>query len=647
MLNGCPRCGEQVPPGARACDRCGFDLTWEQAVVTTAHLHLDEVAPATSSQMELLRHATMGEFEILSELGRGGMATVYLAHDIQIGRKVALKVISHIYLQQPDVAERFKREARTAGALSHPHIIPIHAVREEEHLLYFVMKYVPGRSLDSVLAETVPLPLAIASSILYEVGSALDYAHRNGVIHRDVKPGNIMIDEEGFSVITDFGIAKAAEGVGLTQTGTVVGTPAYVSPEACEGMPATALSDQYSLGVVAYQMLCGDLPFQAQSGMSMMYAHIHTPPEPLGKRRPDLPRDLTAAIMRMLAKEPEERWPSVKDAVAAIAALSPPPDEDLRAAVITLARNRADRPSASSLLAPMSPTPMPRRTPPKAKPAVVAGRRSDDQVQVVHKVALWPMVLGALLAVGGAGVVMYDRAQSRAATAVPDSAAVTATADSLWLDAKGKASLSRANALAAGAVAKALLPGDSLTARAESLAALGQKAEGAVLLTQAVAAWTRAEQIARTPDLADASKAPANSTATAPPIGNSTAAPNPPTPAIPSLPDSQQVAIFYERLAGFIQARQLGEMQRLRTNMSSSEEGRWRDLFTDPKLESVHANFTVQSANVQAGRLYSRLRYSLSVTRGGKVETKRQTLIVELTRGPDGLREVSWEEVGR
>jgi serine/threonine protein kinase len=594
------------------------------------------VAPAITTQIDLLRHATIGEYEIVTELGRGGMATVYLAHDLQLGRRVAIKVISHSIAQQPDVAERFKREARTAGALSHPHIIPIHAVRQEEHLLFFVMKYVPGRSLDSVLAEIVPLPFAIAAAILSEAGAALDFAHRHGVVHRDVKPGNIMLDEEGFTVITDFGIAKAAEGDGLTQTGTVVGTPAYVSPEACEGKPATAASDQYSLGVVAYQMLSGELPLQADSSMALMYAQIHTPPEPLARKRPDLPRDVSAAVMRMLAKNPDDRWPSVKDAVAAITAVAPPIDDDVRARIIALARNRSDR-ASTDLKPPTSPSPPVRRTPSHAQGAVVDRRISEGTTPPAPpRAPIWPVLVGGALAVASVG--LYWKTQTQAAQLEQrDSLAATATSpgDSLWFESRGKADLARQNAVAAGARDVALAPGDSLKTRAESLAAQGKKAEGAVLLTQAVAGWKAVEDAERR---TAAASPPASVTPTVTtPTGTTT---NPLAP-----PDSQHVAAFYERLAGFIGARQLGEMHRLRANMSPSEEQRWLDLFKDERVQSVHANFTVLGVRQQDGRIYSRLRYSLAVTKGGKVDSKKALLIVELTQGPDGLREVKWDEV--
>ena len=657
-MKACPRCGETISPGTRQCGRCGFDLAWEQGVITTARLSLDQIAPPVVAQIDLLRSATIGEFEIITELGRGGMATVYLAHDVQLDRKVAIKVISHSIAQQADVAERFKREARTAGALSHPHIIPIHAVRQEEDLLYFVMKHVPGRSLDSVLAEIVPLPFTIVSAILSEVGAALDFAHRNGVIHRDVKPGNIMLDDEGFSVITDFGIAKAAEGDGLTQAGTVVGTPAYVSPETCEGKTATAAADQYSLGVVAYQMLTGELPLQADSSMAMMYAQIHTPPEPLSKKRPDLPRDVNTAIMRMLAKNPEDRWPSVKDAVAAIAAVAPPMDDDVRARIIALARNRPDR-AAIEFRTPPSPTPPPRRTPSQPPEGFVerrvSGANTPPQIQIIHKAAAWPMVVGGILALVAGGFYWQTRSQATAAQQQDSLAtSMTTMGDSLWLEARGKADLARQNALSAGVKAAALTSGDSLRTLAESLAAMGQKAEGAVLLTQAVTAWQSVEATARRPAPTPPRSVIDSQAATTEALVPPESLPHRPVVTAPRvvtdsqgaavLPDSQQVSVFYDRLAGFIAARQLGEMQRLRANMTSSEEQRWLDVFQDDKVEGVHVVFTVLGVSAQAGRIYARVRYNLAVTKGGKVETKKSTLRVELTRGPDGLREVKWEE---
>src|SRR6266566_1082456 len=245
--------------------------------------------------LDTLRKATLGEYEIQAELGHGGMATVYLAHDLALDRKVAIKVLAPaLLLMGEGMGERFKREARTAAALSHPHIIPIYAVKESQDVLYFVMKYVRGRALDAVIRDVGPLPIAMVQAILAQVSDALGYAHRHGVIHRDVKSANIMLDEDGWAVVTDFGIAKVVQAEGLTLTGVTVGTPTYMSPEQCDMREVTGGSDQYSLGVVAYEMLTGHLPFKGDSTMSVMYAHFNEPPRPVTELRPDCPPNLGA-----------------------------------------------------------------------------------------------------------------------------------------------------------------------------------------------------------------------------------------------------------------------------------------------------------------------------------------------------------------
>ena len=287
--------------------------------------------------LQALRDATLGEYEVLGELGRGGMATVYLAHDIALDRKVAIKVMSPTLMAGEGMAERFKREARTAGQLSHPHIIPIYAVREHGDLLYFVMKFIGGRSLDSIIREVGPLPIPMVQTILQQVGSALGYAHRRGVIHRDVKPANVMLDADGWAVVTDFGIAKVSETQGLTVTGATVGTPSYMSPEQCAAKELTGASDQYSLGVVAYEMLSGKLPFVAESVMAVMYAHFNEPPPLVALARTDCPPVLAEAVMRMLEKDPAHRFPSMEAATAAAGAAPLAPDDPVRTQMITLA----------------------------------------------------------------------------------------------------------------------------------------------------------------------------------------------------------------------------------------------------------------------------------------------------------------------
>jgi serine/threonine-protein kinase len=321
------------------------------------------VAPAQSSglpvtdrgELEALRAATLGDYDIAGELGRGGMATVYLAHDIALDRKVAIKVMSPV-LSLGDGVERFRREAKTAASLSHPNIIPIYAVRHSEHLLYFVMKYVEGRSLDSIIRELGPLPIPMVQAILGQTASAFGYAHRRGVIHRDIKPGNILIDDEGWAVVTDFGIAKVSEAEQLTGTGLSVGTPTYMSPEQVAAQAVTGASDQYSLGVVAYEMLTGKPPFHGGGMMAMMYAHVHQEPVPMETVRPDCPEGLRVAVMRMMAKDPAERWPSVEDVIAAIGSPTLTPDDPTRSQLIAIAKTGQRR--AIGVTTPKSPIPL-------------------------------------------------------------------------------------------------------------------------------------------------------------------------------------------------------------------------------------------------------------------------------------------------
>jgi serine/threonine protein kinase/alpha-tubulin suppressor-like RCC1 family protein/uncharacterized protein YjdB len=363
----CSHCQSPLASGAHFCSRCGFDVSGVQGGLATAKVAATAAEDdPQAGLLEELRRATLGDFDIAGELGRGGMATVFLAHEIALDRKVAIKVMSPALLQSGrGMAERFKREARTAAALSHPHIIPIFGVRESGRLLFFVMKYVQGRSLDAITKEHGALPIKMVQAILAQSGSALDYAHRHHVIHRDIKPANIMLDVEGWAVLTDFGIAKVTEAQGLTMTGATIGTPTYMSPEQCAAKDITGATDQYSLGVAAYEMITGKVPFDADSVMSLMWLHFHEPPPPILERRPDCPPDLAQAIERMLAKKPADRWPTLEDAVEAIG--SPPLNDPIRQQMKALARG-GPLAEAAQRHTPVSPVPS-QAGPPTAGPA--------------------------------------------------------------------------------------------------------------------------------------------------------------------------------------------------------------------------------------------------------------------------------------
>ncbi len=302
----------------------------------------------TPSIPDALREAVEGDYEILSELGQGGMAAVFLARDLTLGRKVAIKVMAPQLMAVPGMAERFLQEARIAAALSHPHIIPIHAVRRRGDLLYIVMRFVAGRSLDRILAESGPLPAETVRAILTQVGGALEAAHRAGVIHRDIKPANILIDEQGDAVVADFGIARLGEQPGTTQAGQTVGTPEYMSPEQCSGGALTGAADQYSLGVVAYELLTGAPPFTGEGLVQIVWKMINESPAPLTSRVPGCDPVVAGTVHRMLARDAGERWPSVADAVAALPAVTFAADSPARRALAARARGEGAAPARLS-----------------------------------------------------------------------------------------------------------------------------------------------------------------------------------------------------------------------------------------------------------------------------------------------------------
>jgi serine/threonine-protein kinase len=271
------------------------------------------------------------QYDVQGELGRGGMAIVYRAVDVRLRRQVAIKLLPPDLAFRPDVRSRFLREAATAAQLSHPNIVPIYTVDEREGLVYFVMGCVDGQSLAGRLAREGRIPIADARRILQGVADALGYAHEHGVIHRDVKPDNILLDARtGRPLVTDFGIARAAEADSrLTVTGFAVGTPAYMSPEQAMGeREVDGRSDIYSLGIVAYQMLAGELPFTASNTPAMMMKHLSERPRPLASLRRDVPAALAAAVERAMAKKPEERFTTayqLRDAIASDVPIAPPP----------------------------------------------------------------------------------------------------------------------------------------------------------------------------------------------------------------------------------------------------------------------------------------------------------------------------------
>jgi serine/threonine protein kinase/uncharacterized protein YjdB len=365
----CTNCRAPVKGGEKWCSNCGAPVTGSSPAVSTGTpVSFPETGSSFSwdAVSQRLRELTLGQYEILAELGRGGMAAVYLAHEYSLNRKVALKVMSPAIMMTEGMVERFHAEAVTQANLTHANIVGVHAVRREQDLHYFAMQFVPGRSLQQVIraehAHERLLSLAIIRSLIYQVGSALSYAHRRGVIHRDVKPANVMLNADGDAVVTDFGIAKVAATPSQTLTGTVVGTAPYMSPEQCYASVLTPASDQYSLGILAYELLVGAPPFNGTSFV-VMQAHTLQAPPPIGPRRPDCPPEFEAAVMTMLGKRREDRFPDIDAALRALEARPAPSavDDPVRRDLVRLADTAGvEARLADVLRVPLSPMPQTR-----------------------------------------------------------------------------------------------------------------------------------------------------------------------------------------------------------------------------------------------------------------------------------------------
>jgi serine/threonine-protein kinase len=348
-----------------------------------------------------------GRYRLGEVIGRGGMSTVYRAEDLRLERTVAVKVMSAALAEQDPVSiARFEREARAAASLTHPGIATVYDTGTEGDTRYIVMELAPGRSLQTIIQEEAPLPPARAAEIAAKVADVLSVAHSAGIVHRDIKPGNVMVAPNGSVKVLDFGIARASGGATLTQVHSVVGTVAFMSPEQAMGQPTDARSDIYSLGCVLYAMLAAKPPFMAEVTAAVLHQHTSVPPRPLREVAPNVPAALDALVMEMLAKDPAQRPQTAAevrdrlrasiDPTAATVAIVPPPALE----PTQIAPARPD-PAAAAAMAPAAAAaePPPTRPGGRTGPPPDAGRGSPGRGLAIAALVLLLAVIAVVAAI--------------------------------------------------------------------------------------------------------------------------------------------------------------------------------------------------------------------------------------------------------
>src|SRR5436853_157393 len=336
-----------------------------------------------------------GRYRIVRKLGAGGMAHDSLGEDQELGRRVAIKILNARHANDDQFVERFRREAKNAAALSHSNIVSIYDRGEAEGTYYIAMEYLDGRSLKELIVARGPAPVHVAVDYARQILAAIRFAHRHGIVHRDIKPHNVLVDGEGRLKVTDFGIARAGVSQ-MTEAGSIIGTAQYLSPEQAKGAPVDQTSDLYSVGVVLYELLTGVVPFSGDTPVEIAMKHLSTLPVPPSEKRGEIPRDLDLIVLRALAKDPAERYQSAEEMDADLervlrgAAVSPATEE---AATAIISRPPPPPVAPTAITQARQPVPF---TPPAAYYDYDEPRRR----------AFWPWLL-ALLFVAAAGVGGY------------------------------------------------------------------------------------------------------------------------------------------------------------------------------------------------------------------------------------------------
>jgi len=304
----CPKCETINPPDSKFCKECATPLPSgaqdKSSFTRTLETGTDELTRGT---------VFASRYEIIEELGTGGMGRVYRVHDIQLNEEVALKLIKPEIAAEKRVVERFRNELRTARKITHKNVCRMHDLHEEGKTLYLTMEYVRGEDLKSLLHRMKSLTIGAAISTARQIAEGLDEAHKLGIVHRDLKPGNIMIDKDGNAKIMDFGIARVRQEKGITGEGAVIGTPEYMSPEQVEGKEADQRSDMYALGVILYEMVTGRVPFEGGTPFSVALRQKSETPVNPRTLSPQIPQSLSSLILRCLEKSREKRYQSAAE----------------------------------------------------------------------------------------------------------------------------------------------------------------------------------------------------------------------------------------------------------------------------------------------------------------------------------------------
>ena len=354
-----------------------------------------------------------GRYQVLGHLGTGGMAEVYCAHDLQLERKVALKLLHDRFAQDAEFVERFRREASSAAGLQHQYVVSVYDRGEYDGTPYIAMEYVAGRTLKALVNEAGPLDPARAVDLTVQILRAARFAHRRGVIHRDFKPQNVIVDDEGRAKVTDFGIARAGAS-DMTQTGSIMGTAQYLSPEQAQGHAVNARSDLYSIGIILYELLTGRVPFDAESAVTVALKQVSETPIAPRRVNPAVPPELEAIALRAIAKDPAERFADADEFIAALElAASRIPTPSAMAAADAAAA--ALPPTAGTVVTPPVPDGATRVLPPAAAAYVSDGATLPPRplAPPPDRFRRWPWVIGALIALALIVALVMSRARTR------------------------------------------------------------------------------------------------------------------------------------------------------------------------------------------------------------------------------------------